>query len=111
MAHTHEDLKGKTIAELREIAKDLHHPGLQGYTQMNKEHLLPAICAALGIDTHHHHHRTAPPVVFDKAATKAVLRALKVQRDQALSSDDHEQLTAVRRHMHTLRHRLRTAAV
>jgi hypothetical protein len=112
MAHTYEDLKGKTIGELREIAKDLHHPGLQGYTQMNKEHLLPAICAALGIDTHHHHHhRAAAPVAFDKAATKAALKALKAEREQALAGGDHVQLKAIRRHMHTLKHRLRAAAV
>ena len=108
MAYTYDDLKGKAIGELREIAKDLHHPGLQGYTQMNKEHLLPAICAALGIDTHHHHrHHTATPSAFDKAGAKAALKTLKTQRDQALMGGDHERLKAVRRHMHTLKHRLR----
>ena len=42
MTHTYEALKKKTIAELREIAKDIEHEAVQGYTQLNKEHLLPA---------------------------------------------------------------------
>lgn len=112
MAHTYDELRGKTVAELREIAKDLHHPSLQGYTQLNKEHLLPAVCAALGIDTHHHHHhRAAAPPAFDKAAAKAALRALKAERDEVLGAGDHAKLKAIRRQMHTLKHRLRAAAV
>jgi hypothetical protein len=46
MAHTYEELKKKTIAELRDIAKDLQHKAVQGYTQLNKDHLLPALCKA-----------------------------------------------------------------
>jgi hypothetical protein len=38
MAPTYEELKKKTVAELREIAKGLHDDAVQGYTQMNKEH-------------------------------------------------------------------------
>ena len=55
MAHTYEELKKKTVQELREIAKSVQHEAVQGATQMNKEHLLPALCKALGIDTHQHH--------------------------------------------------------
>ena len=51
MAHTYEELKKKTIAELRDIAKDIQHEAVQGYTQLNKDHLLPALCKALGIDS------------------------------------------------------------
>src|SRR5688572_17091215 len=50
MAHTYEELKKKTVAELRDIAKDIEHEAVQGFTQMNKDHLLPAICKALGIE-------------------------------------------------------------
>src|SRR2546426_358150 len=53
---TYEELRHKTIAELREIAKGIDHEAVQGYTQLNKEHLIPAICKALGIETHAHHH-------------------------------------------------------
>ena len=84
MAYTYEDLKAMTIADLREIARGLQ-PALQGYTQMNKEHLLPALCAALGVDTHHHHrqaHRQhhGAHQVFDKPTMKATLRTLKTER-------------------------------
>jgi len=45
MAYSYEELKGKTVAELREIAKDV----VGGSSQMNKDHLLPALCKALDI--------------------------------------------------------------
>ena len=48
MAHTYHQLKEKTIQELRDIAKDVQHDAVQGFSQMNKEHLLPALCTALG---------------------------------------------------------------
>ena len=111
MAYTYEELKGKTIAQLRDIAKDLHHDSLQGYTQMNKEHLLPAVCAALGIDTHqHHHHHHGGAPFFDKAAAKAKIRALRAERDKLVGTGDHVQLTAIRQQIHTLKHRTRIAA-
>ena len=55
MAYTYHDLKLKTVQELRDIAKDVQHDAVQGYSQMNKEHLLPALCKALGIEAHEHH--------------------------------------------------------
>ena len=81
-AYTYHDLKLKTIQDLRDIAKDVQHDAVQGYSQMNKEHLLPALCKALGIETHEHHDVTG----IDKAAIKAKLRALKKDRDQALQA-------------------------
>lgn len=106
MAYTYEELKGKTVAELREIAKGTEHEAVQGASQMNKEHLLPALCQALGIDTHEHHQ----VVGIDKAAIKAKMRELKKQRDAALEARDHEQLKAVRRHLHHLNHQIRSHA-
>ena len=50
MAYTHQELKHKTLAELRDIAKDIEHEAVQGYTQLNKEHLVVALCRALNID-------------------------------------------------------------
>ena len=52
MAYTYHDLKLKTVQELRDIAKDVQHAAVQGYSQMNKDHLLPALCKALGIEAH-----------------------------------------------------------
>jgi DNA-binding IclR family transcriptional regulator len=103
MAYTYEQLKGKTLAELREIARDVHHEAVQGYSQMNKDHLLPALCKALGIDTHEHH--TVKGI--DKAAIKAKIRELKKQRDAALEVHDHVQLKNVRRHIHSLNRQIR----
>jgi hypothetical protein len=113
MTHTYDELKAMTIAELREIARGLQ-PALQGYTQMNKEHLLPAICKALGVDTHHHHHHAQKPhratEPFDKAATKATLRTLKAERDKAVDAHDADALQQIRRRMHALKRRLRVMA-
>ena len=108
MAHTYEELHKKTVAELREIAKGIDHDAVQGYTQMNKEHLVPAICTALGIDTHVHHHVEAG---FDKNALKARMRMLKAERGKALEAHDHERLRTLRRELHALNHRIRVHTV
>jgi DNA polymerase/3'-5' exonuclease PolX len=106
MAHTYEELKKKTIAELREIAKDIQHEAVQGYTQLNKEHLLPALCKALGIDSHAHH----AAAIAEKAAVKAKMRDLNAAKVTALESGDHERVRQIRRQYHHLNHSLRTAA-
>ena len=36
MAHTYEELKKKTVAELRQLAGELDHEAVQGYTQLNE---------------------------------------------------------------------------
>jgi hypothetical protein len=105
---TYEELQKKTVAELRDIAKGIEHEAVQGYTQMNKEHLIPAICKALGIEAHVHHHVEAG---FDKNAIKARMRKLKAQRDAAIAAHDSAQLHALRREIHTLNHRIRTHMV
>jgi DNA-binding IclR family transcriptional regulator len=103
MAYTYEQLKGRTVNELREIAKDIKHDAVQGYSQMHKERLLPAICAALGIDMHEHHSVHG----IDKAGIKAKLRALKAQRDAALEAHNTEVLKGLRRQIHRLNHQIR----
>jgi hypothetical protein len=108
MAQTYDELKRKTVDELREIAKGIDNESVKGYTQMNKEHLLPALAKALGIDTHAHHAHHAGPAV-DKKALKDKLRELKAERDKALQAHDHKQLKSVRREMHSLNRKLRAA--
>jgi DNA-binding IclR family transcriptional regulator len=107
MAYSYEDLKRKTIEELREIAKGIEHEAVQGYTQMNKEHLLPALCKALGIETHAHHH----VVGLDKQAVKARMRKLRDERVAALQAHDRARLKAIRRELHRLNRRIRAATV
>lgn len=104
MTMTYQELRGKTLAELREIAKTIVHDAVQGYSQMNKEHLLPAMCQALGIDSREHHHATG----IDKAGIKLKIRELKRQRDEALAAADHERLHVLRRHIHHLNHQIRS---
>jgi hypothetical protein len=106
MAHTYEDLKHKTIAELRELAKGTAHEAVQGYTQMNKERLLPALCKALGIDAHVHHAAMAA----DKAAVKAKMREIRAACDAALASGEHDRVHRLRRQYHQLNHKLRSSA-
>jgi hypothetical protein len=106
MEYTFEQLKHKTVAELREIAKGNEHEALQGYTQLNKEHLLVALSNALGIQHEHH-----DVVGVDKAAIKARIREVKKKRDEALSAHDRAQLKIARRTIHRLKRRINKATV
>jgi len=103
MATTYEELKGKTLDELREIATGLDHEAVKGFSQMNKDHLLPAVCKALGIDAHVHHHAEG----IDKLAIKAKMKALKGKRAAALSNHDHDGLKSLRRQIHRLNRQIR----
>jgi Rho termination factor, N-terminal domain len=103
---TYEQLKHKTVAELREMAKGIEHEAVQGYTQMNKDHLLVALSKALGIQ--HEHHAV---VGVDKSSIKARIRELKTQRQAALTAHDHAQLKVVRRTIHRLKRRIHKATV
>jgi len=106
MAFTYEELKHKTVAELREIAKDIEHDAVKGNTQLNKEHLLVAISKALGLKHEHH-----DVVGVDKASIKARMRELKTKREAALVAHDHAQLKVVRRTLHRLKRRIHKATV
>jgi len=106
MAHTIEELKHKTLADLREIAKGSDHEAVQGYTQMNKQHLVAALAKALGIQHEHH-----DVIGVDKAGIKARIRELKTQREAALTAHDHAQLKVVRRTIHRLKRRIHKATV
>ncbi len=107
MSYTYTELKHKTVAELREIAKTLEHEAVQGYTQMNKEHLLVALCKALNLDMHEHRVAAIP----EKTAIKTKIRALKRQRDAAIQAHNHEELKRIRRQIKRLKNRLRQAAM
>jgi hypothetical protein len=103
MAYTHHQLKEKTVVELRDIAKGTQHEAVQGYTQLNKEHLIVALCTALNIPMHEHHE----VVGIDKAGVKARMRALKRERDAAIEAHDSGKLKAIRRQIHHLNRRIR----
>ena len=104
---TFEELKHMTVTELRDVAAGLPNEELKGHTQMNKDHLLKAICRALKIDMHAHHE----VVGVNKSDIKAQVRQLKKQRDELIEKGDHEQLHVVRRQMHHLKRELHKATV
>jgi DNA-binding IclR family transcriptional regulator len=106
MAYTYEQLKHMTLADLREISKGSEHAAVQGYTQMNKEHLVGALAKALGIQHTHH-----DVVGIDKSTIKARIRELKTQRAAAIEAHDSAQLKAVRRNIHRLKRQIHKATV
>jgi hypothetical protein len=106
MSFTIEELKHKNIADLREIAKGIEHEAVQGFTQLNKEHLITALAKALGLQHTHH-----DVVGVDKASIKARIRQLKVKREAALAAHNHSELKAVRRNIHRLKRQIHKATV
>ena len=107
MEYTFKDLKHKTVAELREIASGIEHEAVQGYTQLNKEHLIEALCKALNIDMHEHHRA----VGIEKTKIKAQIKALKRERDEAIAEKKYEELKKVRMEIKKLKNKLRRAMV
>jgi len=105
--YSFEDLKKKTIAELRDIAKGLEHEAVKGYTQLRKDELLMAVCTAAGVDPKEHRH----VVGIDKQAIKRRIRELKGERDTAIQAQDTTQLRRLRRKIHKLKHELRAATI
>ena len=107
MPHTWEEIHKMTVVQLREIAHEIEHDALHGFSTMHKEELIPALCEALGIEAHAHHE----VVGLDKASVKAEIRKLKVKRDEAFAAGDHTEVKRVRRRMHRLKGKLRRATI
>ena len=107
MAYPFEQLHAMTVVHLREIAQGVDHEAVKGFSTMHKEKLLPALCHALGIEAHEHH----VVVGIDKAAIKAAIRKLKVQRAADILGKNHTALKATRRKIHELKRKLRKSLV
>jgi hypothetical protein len=107
MGHTYEELHKMTVSQLRDVAKDVEHDAVHGYSTMHKEQLLPALCQALGIEAHVHHE----VVGIDKTRVKGQIKALKVVRDEILASGDAKELKRIRRRIRGLKRRIRKATV
>jgi hypothetical protein len=105
--YTYEQLKGMTVARLREIAQPIHgeHPELDGFSTMHKENVLPALCRALGVHI--------PHVVAGagKAPIKAMIRKLKAQRDAVTADGDKAKLANIRHQIHALKRKLHRMAI
>lgn len=105
MSYTYQDLKKKTVNDLREIAKGIE--GIHGFTQMNKEHLLKVICDALKIDMREHH----VAKVQNKADIKKQIQFLKKKRDDMNNTHDGKNLRFTLDAIHSLKRKLHKAAV
>jgi hypothetical protein len=107
MAYTFEELKKKTVAELRQIAAGIEHDAVKGHTQMHKNDLLPALCKALNIEMHGHHEVKG----VNKSEFKVKIREFKRKRDEALAAHDHRELKSIRREIHHLKRMIHRATV
>lgn len=107
MDYTYENLKNKTVAQLREIASGIDHEAIKGYTKLNKEHLLVALCKALNIDTFEHHE----VVGVNKTAIKAKIKELKKKRNDALSAHNRAEFKSIIRNIRKLKRKIRKATV
>ena len=107
MAYTYEQLSQMTVVQLRAIADGVDHPATKGHSTMHKEKLLPALCEALGVESHIHHQVTG----VNKTEIKTQIRKLKTERDTALASHDAKKLKSIRRKIHHLKLTLRRYTV
>jgi hypothetical protein len=105
--HTFESLSSLTVAQLREIAADIDHEELQGYTTMHKEKLVPALCHALGVPDHVVHE----VVGIRKGRVKRQIRALKEERDKAIEAHDSAETKRIRKQIRKLKRKIRKATV
>ncbi len=105
--YTFDQFKHSTVVQLREIAKANEHEALKGYTQLNKDHLITVLCKALNIDPHVHHEARG----IDKAKFKTQLKELKKELQAAHIAHDNAKMHVLRRHRHSLMHRIRKASV
>lgn len=107
MPASFKEMKHMNKADLQEIAKGLDHEAVKGYTQMNKDHLIEAICTAMDIPMHEHHE----VVGVNKTAIKQEIHALKKKRDKALAEKKTDEHRAARKKIKELKHKLRKATV
>ncbi len=106
MAHTYEELNKMTVVQLRAIADGIEDESLMGHSTMHKDHLLPLLCKALGVEIPHHH-----VISKDKTQVKAQIHALKKDRATAIEKKDRKKLKSIRDEIHKLKRRLRKAMV
>ncbi len=107
MAYTYEQLSNMTVVELRKIADGVEHEATKGHSTMHKEKLLPALCLALGIESHAHHEVKG----VNKGKIKMEIHSLKKDREAALQSHDPVKLKEVRVKIKNLKRTLRKAIV
>lgn len=107
MSYTHAELKEKTVAQLREIAAGIEHEAVTGHSQMNKEHLLVALCKALNIEMHEHHEVLG----IDKTQAKARIQAMRERLAKAITAKDRKQVKFCHRQIHRQKRKIHKATV
>ncbi len=107
MPYTFKELKHMNKTDLQEIAKGLDHEAVKGYTQLNKDHLIEAICTAMSIPMHEHHE----VVGVDKTTIKQKIKKIKKERDDAIAKKDRKKMVAARKKIKELKAQLRKAIV
>ena len=108
MAYTYEQLSKMNVTELRQIADGIQHEAVSGHSTMHKEKLLPALCKALGIEAHEHHHLVGK---LDKSKIKQQIRALKAEREAAITAHNADGLIDIRHKIRNLKRLLRKSIV
>ena len=103
MAAKEKPLEKMTVKELREMAKDI--PGITGVHGMKKDELIIEIKKAKGIEE-----EPLKKADTNIADLKQKIKALKVQRRQALEAKDKKKATIFKRRISRLKKKTRRAA-
>jgi len=101
------ELEEMTAIKLRELAL-AQYPNIKGVSEMKKEALVEAIIAeevAQGLRPKED--MVAPTGGTGRAALKAQIRALKVDRDKALAARERKDLRAVRAQIKRVKRKMR----
>jgi ribosomal protein L29 len=100
----YKELHKKTVAELRELAKE-KFPDIEGTIAMHKDKLLEVLCHHMGIDRHGHHEAVVAGVSIPEL--KKQVRALKAQKAALAGKSDGKSLKKTRKQIHRLKHKMR----
>ena len=109
-----DSLKKKTVAQLREEAKNI--PGVKGLSAMKKDDLVELILAqspqapAEKKPEKSKKKPAAAPKVLSKTDLKKRIRELKEEKRQALVKQDKNRIKECNREIHLCKHKLRQMA-
>ena len=101
-------LEKMTVAELRDEAKTID--GATGLSGMKKDELVTLVAGHLGVDPSAPAGGTAASSTLDKTEMKRRIRALKVDKREAIGARDGARARACNRQIHDFKRRLRRMA-
>ena len=108
MAYTWEELHKTPVKKLREIAEEQgDHAELHGFRPCTRKSWCRPCATSWGSRITH----TTRSWGSTRAAVKAQIRALKVERDEAMAAKDSVELKRMRRKIHRLKRKLHKATV